>query len=276
MTSIIVVRADSAYYAGASIVACRRNGARFSGTVRMGPRSSALRRHRRGRLDADPLPECDLRRSVRHVDLRHRDRRGALHRVRVQQGAPHRRVADRAPRQAAQPDRGRAQGQGGTVRHLPPPRVFTDSPFALVQAESQHRGHAVVEQVLADLIDGPLAHLPSSQFNTNAAWLQLAVTAHALTRTLGTLASAHHAQGPRRHHPQRAHHRRRAPRPQRTRPGHLAPARSMALATRLERRLPRHPPRPPTPAAWTYPRAPTFADPTHRPRGPPQAGQAGK
>ena len=40
--------------------------------------------------------------------------------------------------------------------------VFTDSPFELVQAEAQHRDHAIVEQVFADLISGPLAHLPSS------------------------------------------------------------------------------------------------------------------
>ena len=39
--------------------------------------------------------------------------------------------------------------------------VFTDSPFELVQAEAQHRDHAVVEQVFADWTDGPLAHLPS-------------------------------------------------------------------------------------------------------------------
>ena len=71
--------------------------------------------------------------------------------------------------------------------------VFTNSPFTLVQAESQHRGHAIVEQVFADLIDGSWAHLPSSAFNANAAWVQLAVTAHALTRTLGILASTRHA-----------------------------------------------------------------------------------
>ena len=39
--------------------------------------------------------------------------------------------------------------------------VFTDSPFELVQAEGQHRDHAVVEQVFADVTSGPLAHLPS-------------------------------------------------------------------------------------------------------------------
>ena len=38
--------------------------------------------------------------------------------------------------------------------------VFTDSPFGLLQAEAQHRDHAVVEQVFADWTDGPMAHLP--------------------------------------------------------------------------------------------------------------------
>ena len=52
--------------------------------------------------------------------------------------------------------------------------VFTDSPFQLDQAEPQHRGHAIIEQVFADLFTGPLAHLPSGQFHANAAWLQLA------------------------------------------------------------------------------------------------------
>lgn len=40
--------------------------------------------------------------------------------------------------------------------------AFTDSPFVLVQAEEQHRGHAGIEQVFAELIDGPLAHLPQA------------------------------------------------------------------------------------------------------------------
>jgi len=39
--------------------------------------------------------------------------------------------------------------------------VFSDSPLILVQAEKTHRGHAIIEQVHADLKNGPLAHLPS-------------------------------------------------------------------------------------------------------------------
>jgi hypothetical protein len=67
--------------------------------------------------------------------------------------------------------------------------VFTDSPFELAQAEQQHRGHAIVEQVFADLNDGPLAHLPSGRFNANAAWLVIAAMAFNLTRAAGALAS---------------------------------------------------------------------------------------
>ncbi len=72
--------------------------------------------------------------------------------------------------------------------------VFTDSPFELVQAEAQHRGHAIVEQVFADLNDGPLAHLPSGVFAANAAWLTLAVIAHNLLRAAGCLAGVFHAR----------------------------------------------------------------------------------
>jgi len=52
--------------------------------------------------------------------------------------------------------------------------VFTDSPFEMIQAEEQHRGHAIIEQVFADFNDGPLAHLPSGSFPANAAWLACA------------------------------------------------------------------------------------------------------
>jgi hypothetical protein len=65
--------------------------------------------------------------------------------------------------------------------------VFTDSPFELVQAEAQHRDHAVVEQVFADWTDGPLAHLPSGSFPANAAWLTCAAITHNLLRAAGSL-----------------------------------------------------------------------------------------
>jgi hypothetical protein len=71
--------------------------------------------------------------------------------------------------------------------------VFTDSPLTMLQAEQCHRGHAIVEHVIADLKAGPLAHLPSGKFTANAAWLTLASIAHNLTRAAGCLASAFHA-----------------------------------------------------------------------------------
>jgi hypothetical protein len=71
--------------------------------------------------------------------------------------------------------------------------VFTDSPLTMLQAETCHRGHAIVEHVMADLKAGPLAHLPSGKFAANAAWLTLAAIAHNLTRAAGVLASVFHA-----------------------------------------------------------------------------------
>ncbi len=67
--------------------------------------------------------------------------------------------------------------------------IFTGSPFATLQAEEHHRGHAQVEQVFADLTDGPLAHLPSGSFPANAAWLACAAISHNLLRAAGSLAS---------------------------------------------------------------------------------------
>jgi hypothetical protein len=72
--------------------------------------------------------------------------------------------------------------------------VLTDSPFEMIQAEAQHRDHAIVEQIFSDLADGPLAHLPSGHFPANAAWLACAAICHNLTRAAGTLAGPFHAK----------------------------------------------------------------------------------
>jgi Transposase DDE domain group 1 len=55
-----------------------------------------------------------------------------------------------------------------------------DDDIATVEAE--HRDHAVVEQVIADLKDQALAHFPSGHFNANAAWTVLGALAHNLLR----------------------------------------------------------------------------------------------
>ena len=72
--------------------------------------------------------------------------------------------------------------------------VFTDSPEPMLAAEATHRDHAIVEQVIADLKNGPLAHLPSGLFTANAAWLVCAAIAHNLTRAAGALAGGRHAR----------------------------------------------------------------------------------
>src|SRR6185437_13872887 len=87
-----------------------------------------------------------------------------------------------------------AQGQDELFPVYRHNAVFTDSPFETTAAEGDHRDHAIVEQVIADLNAGPLAHLPSGDLNANAAWLILAAMAHNLLRSAGTRAGTRHAK----------------------------------------------------------------------------------
>jgi hypothetical protein len=70
---------------------------------------------------------------------------------------------------------------------------FTNSDLRTAEADLTHRKHAIVETTFADLIDGPLAHIPSGLFGANCAWLACAVIAHNLLRAAGTLAGGEHA-----------------------------------------------------------------------------------
>jgi len=72
--------------------------------------------------------------------------------------------------------------------------LSTNSPPPMRAAEKAHRAHAIVEQVIADLKTGPLAHLPSGSFAANSAWAVCAAMAYNLTRTVGVLASTFHAK----------------------------------------------------------------------------------
>lgn len=95
--------------------------------------------------------------------------------------------APRSPR-CNTPPSPRRKGQAISAR-LIVHAVFTDSPFTLVQAEEQHRGHAQAGQVFADWTDGPLARLPSGCFPASAAWLALAAISCNLLRAAGAPAS---------------------------------------------------------------------------------------
>jgi hypothetical protein len=66
---------------------------------------------------------------------------------------------------------------------------FTNSDLTTTEADITHRRHAIIETTFADLIDGPLARIPSGLFSANCAWLACAVIAHNLLRAAGTLAS---------------------------------------------------------------------------------------
>ncbi|MEK8146640.1 transposase [Streptomyces sp. M10(2022)] len=71
---------------------------------------------------------------------------------------------------------------------------LTDQPALTLQAEREHRHHAVIEQVIADSKAGALAHLPSGHFHANAAWLTLWAMTYNLLRAAGSLTSAFHAK----------------------------------------------------------------------------------
>jgi len=70
---------------------------------------------------------------------------------------------------------------------------FTNSTEPVAEADITHRRHAIIETTFADLIDGPLAHMPSGRFGANSAWVLCAGIAHNLLRAAATLAGGHHA-----------------------------------------------------------------------------------
>ncbi len=195
-TGLLIVRADSAFYNHDVLATAIRHGARFSVTARQDPSvrrtieqipdtawtpisyPNAIWDDDEHRLISDaevaeiPHTAFTSRRQAEHIT-------GRLIVRRV-------RRLNTVSRDGAEQD-----------ELLPAWRyhaVFTNSPLLMLAAEAAHRGHAIIEQVIAELKDGPLAHLPSGTFNANAAWLVLASIAFNLTRTAGTLASRLHAK----------------------------------------------------------------------------------
>jgi hypothetical protein len=70
---------------------------------------------------------------------------------------------------------------------------FTNTDQATAEADITHRRHAIIETVFADLIDGPLAHMPCGRFGANSAWILCAAITHNLLRASGVLAGGAHA-----------------------------------------------------------------------------------
>jgi Transposase DDE domain group 1 len=188
-SGLIVVRADSAYYSAAFCGAVRRAGARFSVTVNMGSKVTAA---------IAAIPQ-DAWTGIRYPRAIWDDQLGCW--VSDAQVAETEYTAFTSAKKGQQVtarlivrrvrdlNRQAPAGQGELFPAWRYHAVFTDSPVELVQAEEQHRDHAIVEQVFADWCDGPLAHLPSGVFPANAAWLACAAIAHNLLRAAGSLAS---------------------------------------------------------------------------------------
>ncbi len=60
--------------------------------------------------------------------------------------------------------------------------LITNRTEDITIVEAEHREHAVVEQVIADLKDQALAHFPSGEFHANGAWTVLGALAHNMLR----------------------------------------------------------------------------------------------
>ena len=191
-SGLVIVRADSAFYNHRVIAAVRRGKARFSITARLN--RSVLR----AIASIDEAAWTPIRypnaiwddqeqRWISDAEVAEIGYTAFASRPKRERVAA-RLIVRRVKR--LNPD----AGQGELFDTYRYHAVFTDSPQPMLDAETNHREHAVIEQVIADLKDSALAHLPSGRFTANAAWLVLAAIAFNLTRAAGALASAFHGK----------------------------------------------------------------------------------
>jgi Transposase DDE domain group 1 len=192
---LVLVRADSAYYGHDIIAACRRAGARFSVTARLTPtvvkaitsideQAWTPIRYPHAIYDEDEqrwISDAEVAETTLTAFTGRRRRDHITARLIV------RRVRRLNPKTAP-------AGQTEAFAVYRYHAIFTDSTEPMLAAEATHRDHAIVEQVIAELKNGPLAHLPSGVFTANAAWLACAALAYNLTRAAATLAGRQHAR----------------------------------------------------------------------------------
>jgi hypothetical protein len=193
---LVVLRADSAYYGADVIAAARRHRTHFSITARKTRAVTAAIAsisddawttiHYPRAVFDDQLGQWVSDAEVAEIGFTAFASRGQARQVTARLIV--RRVRD------ANPDHVARTAQGELFRVWRHHAIFTDSPLPILTAERDHRRHAIIEQVIADLKNGPLAHLPSGHFAANSAWLVLAAIAFNLTRAAGALASSFHAK----------------------------------------------------------------------------------
>lgn len=187
----ILCRADSAYYGWAFVGAALRGRAWFSVTARMTPAVTAAiagiaeqawRPIRYPRAVWDEAEQCWISEAevAEATFVAFTGRRKAEH-------VPCRLIVRRVKRlQPPAASDGSQQGELFAVhRHH---AFITNSGFDIVEADQLHRGHAIIEQVIAELKDGPLAHLPSGKYAANAAWVALATIGFNIARAAATAA----------------------------------------------------------------------------------------
>jgi len=186
-TEKVLLRADSAFYGHPTVSAAIRGGAQVSVTVRLDPKVkaaiAAIGEDQWTSIEyTDALYDEGTRRWISRAEVAEIAFTAFSSRKASQQ-VPGRLVVRRIP------DLNRA-GDDGQATLFDTWRFhgfFTTSDLDTVTADKTHRGHAIIEQVNADLKDSALAHLPSGRFNANAAWLVLAVMAFNLTRAAATI-----------------------------------------------------------------------------------------
>lgn len=186
----LLIRADSAYYGWALVGTALRHQAWFSVTARMTATvTAAISAIPQGAWTPIVYPHAvydeDEGRWVSDAEVAEiafTAFTGRRKREHVRCRLVVRRVKRLQPRS---PD-GSAQGELFTLhRHH---AFITNSTLSTVEADERHRDHAIVEQVIAELKNGPLAHLPSGDYAANAAWVACAVLAFNLTRAAAVAA----------------------------------------------------------------------------------------
>ena len=187
VSGLITVRGDSAYGNRAVIRTCRRHGAVFSLVL---TRNAAVQRA----IDAiaeDAWVPVKYPGAVRDPDTGAwiSDAEVAETSYTMAESGPYpaftARLIVRRVKDANQP-----QDTLFPIWRFHP--FFTNTTETATDSDITHRRHAIIETTFADLIDGPLAHIPSGRFGANSAWAICAAIAHNLLRAAATLAGTCH------------------------------------------------------------------------------------
>lgn len=189
----VLVRMDSAYWGRPSVWAAIRGGARVSVTTKMSSTVKAAI----ASIDEQAWTTIKYTNAILDTDTKQWISKAevaetpftAFSSMKQAEQVPGRLVVRRIPDFNAATKA--AAGQDGLFDAWRFHAFFTTAdPEVLdtVDADKTHRGHAIIEQINADLKSFALAHLPSGVFTANAAWLVLAVMAFNLLRAAATLA----------------------------------------------------------------------------------------